>query len=91
MAANKKPCIYCDVLTTKGKRGEHIIQEAIGGALTLLDIPEQRFVCTACNNGVLGEIDKEFTSKSYLSIVASQELHACRTEYGLSQELADKC
>jgi hypothetical protein len=33
MASNKKPCIYCDVLTAKGKRGVHIIQEAIGGVI----------------------------------------------------------
>jgi hypothetical protein len=76
MLSEKKPCIYCDTLTRKGKKGEHILQEAIGGARTLLDVPEKRYVCIPCNTGALSEVDKEFTSKSYLSIVASQEIGA---------------
>lgn len=43
--------------------------------MTLLDISD-RAVCGQCNNGALSEVDKEFTSKSYLSIVASQEIGA---------------
>jgi hypothetical protein len=71
----KPNCIYCGKPTKKGKEGEHIVQEAIGGSLTLLDISD-REVCQPCNNEALGDIDKEFTSKSYLSIVASQEIGA---------------
>jgi hypothetical protein len=70
-----KTCIYCGAPTTKGKKGEHIIAEAIGGVPTVQQL-SGNLVCTDCNNGVLGEIDRELCSRSYLSTVASQELSA---------------
>jgi hypothetical protein len=72
-----KKCIYCGAVYKKPKKGkgEHLIPKAIGGGVTLDEISENR-VCVACNGGVLSEIDREFTSRSYLSIVASQEIDA---------------
>lgn len=74
MSTPKRKCIYCDTPTrrTRGK-GEHILPEAIGGARTLKHCSD-RIVCTTCNNEDLSDIDKEFCSKSHLSIVASQEI-----------------
>jgi hypothetical protein len=71
----KRTCLYCGEPTKRGKKGEHIVPEAIGGALTLTDISD-REVCTKCNNGVLSQIDKELCSRSYLSIIASQQIDA---------------
>jgi hypothetical protein len=71
--AKPKLCIYCGAVTKRGKNGEHIFPEAIGCALTLNDVSD-RVVCQKCNNGVLAELDKELCSRSYLSVVASQEL-----------------
>lgn len=63
-------CMYCGgpVKKSRGK-GEHIVQEALGGSRPLKD-----HVCTRCNNNELSEIDRELCSLSYLSIVASQEI-----------------
>jgi hypothetical protein len=69
-------CLYCGEPTKKGRKGEHIVPEAIGGALTLNDRPTNRVVCSKCNSGVLSQLDKELCSRSYLSIVASQEIDA---------------
>ena len=75
MTAPKRLCIYCDEPTRKGGKGEHIIPEAIGGGRTL-NHGSGRVVCITCNNEDLGNIDKEFSSKSYLSIVSSQEINS---------------
>jgi hypothetical protein len=66
--------MYCGSPTKRGKRGEHIIQGALGGSLTLNDLPTGRIVCADCNNGFLSEIDRELCSRSCLSYVASQQL-----------------
>ncbi len=69
----RRICLYCGGHAKRGKRGEHVIPEAIGGALTLNDVPN-RSVCHTCNNGVLSVLDDELCSRSYLSIIASREL-----------------
>ena len=68
-------CLYCGKATTRGRKGEHVVPETIGGALTLNDVPD-RPVCTRCNSGVLSELDRELCSRSYLSVVASREIGA---------------
>jgi hypothetical protein len=69
--------MYCGTPTKKGNRGEHILQEALGGAKTLNDSDIcNRAVCTSCNTGCLSQIDKELCSRSYLSIIASQKIDA---------------
>lgn len=63
-------CIYCGGLVERSRgKGEHIVQNALGGRRTLKDR-----VCTSCNNNELSEIDRELCSLSFLSIVASQEI-----------------
>jgi len=57
------------------RKGEHILPQAIGGALTIKEI-SGLLVCHTCNNGVLSQIDKELCGRSFLSVVASQELGA---------------
>jgi hypothetical protein len=47
----KHLCLYCGEPTKRGRKGEHIVPEAIGGALTLNDVPN-RAVCPKCNSGV---------------------------------------
>jgi hypothetical protein len=71
----RRSCLYCSAPTKKGKKGEHIVQEAIGGDLTLADVSD-RVVCSKCNSGFLSLIDRELCSRSHLSIVASQKLNA---------------
>lgn len=71
----KRHCIYCGEPTRRGRKGEHIVPEAIGGALTLNDVPN-RAVCPKCNSGVLSQLDKELCSRSYLSVIASREMGA---------------
>jgi hypothetical protein len=71
----QRTCLYCGQPTKRGKKGEHIVQETLGGALTLRDVSD-RVVCPKCNNGFLSEIDKELCSRSYLSTIASQQLDA---------------
>jgi hypothetical protein len=66
-------CIYCGNKTTKERKGEHIIPEAIGGRLTLKET-SGKSVCTSCNNGVLSVLDNELCRRSYLSVIASQEI-----------------
>jgi 5-methylcytosine-specific restriction endonuclease McrA len=68
-------CLYCGEPTNKGRKGEHIVPEAIGGALTLNDV-SSRVVCQKCNSGVLSVLDKELCSRSYLSAIASQVIDA---------------
>lgn len=72
---DERHCLYCGSPTKRGRRGEHLIPEAIGGALTLNDVSD-RVVCARCNNGVLSQLDKELCSRSYLSAVASQQIDA---------------
>jgi hypothetical protein len=48
-------CLYCGSPTKRGKKGEHIVPEAIDGALTLLDV-SNRVVCSKCNSGVLSHL-----------------------------------
>ena len=69
-------CLYCGEPTKRGRRGEHVVQAALGGRLTLNDFPTGRVVCPDCNNGVLSRIDRELCSRSYLSLVASQRIGA---------------
>lgn len=67
-------CMYCNATVKKaarGKRGEHVIPEAIGGGFTLNQVCERR-VCERCNSGVLSNVDRELCSRSFLSMVASQ-------------------
>lgn len=71
----KRLCLYCGAPTKRGRRGEHIVPEAIGGALTLNHV-SNRVVCSKCNSGVLSQLDKELCSRSYLSAIASRELGA---------------
>jgi hypothetical protein len=66
-------CVYCNKNTRRGAKGEHIVPDAIGGALTLNDISDN-VVCGDCNNGVLSQLDNELCRRSYLSIVAAQEM-----------------
>jgi HNH endonuclease len=70
----KPACLYCGKPTNRGRRGEHVVQDALGGSRTLKDFPTGRVVCTDCNNGFLSRIDRELCSRSYLSFVASQQL-----------------
>lgn len=58
-----KTCMYCGNPVQGVRRGEHIIQQALGGTLTLA------CVCQGCNNRT-SEIDKELVSRSPLSLVA---------------------
>jgi len=51
-------CIYCGRNVTGEGRGEHIVQNAIGGALTLREVAGKS-VCQTCNNGVLSTLDNE--------------------------------
>ena len=62
-------CIYCGGNVGKVRKGEHIVPEAIGGALSI------RTVCGGCNNA-FSTIDTELCSRSPLSIIASQEIDA---------------
>jgi hypothetical protein len=71
----KRRCLYCGKPTKRGRKGEHIVPEAIGGALTLNDISD-RVVCPGCNSGVLSLLDRELCSRSFLSAVASQQIDA---------------
>jgi hypothetical protein len=71
----KQLCLYCGEPTKRGRKGEHIVPEAIGGAVTLNDVPN-RAVCLKCNSGVLSQLDKELCSRSYLSVIASREIGA---------------
>ena len=71
----KRRCLYCGEPTKRGKKGEHVIPEAIGGAFTLNDVPD-RSVCPRCNSGILSQLDKELCSRSYLSVIASREIGA---------------
>ncbi len=75
MANAKRSCLYCGTPTKRGRKGEHIVPEAIGGSLTLNDVSD-RVVCPACNSGVLSQLDKELCSRSFLSVVASQRINA---------------
>jgi hypothetical protein len=69
-------CMYCGDVVEEGKPsgGEHIVQESIGGGLTLNGVCDNR-VCDTCNNK-LSPIDQELCSKSHLSVLASQQLDA---------------
>src|ERR1700730_7585562 len=73
MQGKKRACMYCAAPTKKGRKGEHIIPEIIGGCLTLNDVSD-RVVCAPCNNGVLSQLDKELCCRSFLSIIASQRI-----------------
>lgn len=68
-------CIYCGQKTKKGRRGEHIVPEMIGGKKTLNDVGN-RPVCGKCNNGILSQLDEELCKRSYLGLIASRELKA---------------
>lgn len=70
-------CVYCGAPVKKPRRGrgEHIVPEIIGGALTIGEV-SNRAVCPPCNNGILSVLDKELCSRSHLSMVASQEIDA---------------
>src|SRR5262249_33749224 len=74
-ADQQRLCLYCGQPASKGNRNEHIVPEALGGCLTLNDVPTGRVVCQKCNNGVLSAIDRELCSRSHLSLVASQRIN----------------
>ena len=61
------------LLPVRGDKGEHIVPEAIGCTLTLNDFPGH-LVCRHCNCGLFSRLDNELCRRSYLSIIASQEL-----------------
>lgn len=65
----RKTCLYCAGGVTGVRKGEHIIQAAIGGTLTIKN------VCAGCNN-VLSLVDRELCSFSPVSVVASQEIES---------------
>src|SRR5437867_4421600 len=71
MAGQSHPriCIYCGGVAVGLRKGEHVVQDAIGGAMTIKD------VCGTCNNS-FSKIDAELCSRSPLSVVASQEIDA---------------
>lgn len=75
MSTAKHRCIYCGEPAKRGRKGEHVVPEAIGGALTLNDVPN-RVVCPTCNSGILSHLDRELCSRSYLSVIASREIGA---------------
>jgi hypothetical protein len=72
--------MYCGRPTKRGRKGEHIVPEAIGGGRTLNDLKgdavTDRVVCPDCNSGILSTLDRELCSRSFLSAVASQHLGA---------------
>lgn len=71
------PCIYCNTPTPRGNKGEHIVPKSMGGGRTLNHLkPANRRVCQKCNSGPLADIDNELISRSFLSVVASQEISA---------------
>ncbi|MDZ4817396.1 MAG: HNH endonuclease [Planctomycetota bacterium] len=66
-----KNCVYCG--SNANSTGEHIVPDAIAGALTI----EQQsglVVCATCNNRTLSVLDTELCKHSYLGLVAAQEL-----------------
>lgn len=71
----QRNCIYCGDVVKKVRRGEHIVPETIGGTVTISDVSDNT-VCSKCNNEVLSTLDRELCSRSYLSIIASQEIDA---------------
>lgn len=68
-------CIYCQDSATRIRDGDHVLPEAIGGALTIVEKSGRR-VCHRCNNGVLSLVDNELCRRSYLALIASQEINA---------------
>src|SRR5260370_5270301 len=66
-------CLYCDASTEDKGKGEHIVPEAIGGNWTLRQRAKV-LVCDKCNNEGLSKIDEEFCRRSYVAVIASQEL-----------------
>jgi hypothetical protein len=70
-----RQCIYCGGVATRLRKSEHILPKALGGALTIREV-SNRVVCHDCNNGVLSRLDQELCSRSFLSVIASQEIDA---------------
>lgn len=60
-------CIYCGGTLTGVSEGEHVIQAALGGRVTI------QTVCGKCN-GLFSALDKELVSRSFMAAVASQEV-----------------
>lgn len=60
-------CIYCGGSTRGVRRGEHILQDAIGGARTI------KCVCKKCN-GNFSDIDQGLISQSPLALATQQVL-----------------
>jgi len=70
--AKSRRCLYCGCEAKLTR--EHIVPEAIGGTKWT------KSVCEKCNPEVLSQLDKELACRSYLSLIAAQEL--CKaTEY----------
>ena len=67
-------CIYCGREARKVRRGEHIIPDALGGCPTISEVCKGRSVCNQCNNEVLSDLDRELSSRSFLSLFAAQAL-----------------
>ncbi len=81
---NRRRCMYCNAEVRAVRKGEHIIPESLGGALSI------RNVCSQCNNE-FSVIDKELVSKTPLGIVAGQELGASTDglwDYNAEHDLA---
>jgi hypothetical protein len=66
-----KICIYCDKRMKAGYRGDHVFPESLGGGLALLDRTDYQ-VCSDCNGGVLGQLDDELATKSFVAQVTCQ-------------------
>lgn len=60
-------CVYCDGPLKKIGKGEHIIQQALGGRAKYL-----RCVCGTCNTTRFSQLDKELCSRSPLGVLAQQ-------------------
>ncbi len=69
-----KCCMYCDRPTRRGNKGEHVVPEKLAGKRTLNHGSGKR-VCEKCNISFSG-IDKTLSSRSMLSIIASQQINA---------------
>ena len=68
-------CMYCGLTTAGYESREHIVPRVIGGTKRLSAMCDKE-VCENCNGGVLSQLDEELCCRSYLSIVASQEINA---------------
>lgn len=76
MAKSSLNCVYCGNPVRKVNRGEHIVPAVLKADVTINELSDIHEVCGGCNGGTLALLDKELCSRSYLSIVASQQIDA---------------